>query len=85
MTMSFEAIAGASCFCRTAHGERVEVGNFTCLKTNDGLMEAQCDYVLNNTAWKFTGNACPSVHLEEDDKTKKISVAKIDFSKKRVN
>lgn len=53
------AIADKTCYCRTSTGERVEVGKVACLKTNSGLQEARCDFVLNNTAWKFTGNPCP--------------------------
>lgn len=57
------AEAKSACHCRTAIGERVLVGNYTCIKTPTGLKEARCDFVLNNTAWKLTGNLCPSVNL----------------------
>ena len=53
------AIAERTCYCRTATGEKLEVGRVTCLKTNKGMREARCDLVLNNTAWIFTGNHCP--------------------------
>jgi hypothetical protein len=53
------AIAGQQCYCRTATGEHVEVGNVACLKTNSGPQEARCEMVLNNTAWIFTGQPCP--------------------------
>jgi len=51
--------AGKKCYCRTATGQKLEVGKVTCLKTGKGLQEARCDLVLNNTAWIFTGNQCP--------------------------
>jgi len=53
------AFADSTCYCRASTGEHVAVGETVCLKTNGGLQEARCGYVLNNTAWKFTGNACP--------------------------
>jgi hypothetical protein len=55
------AVADDTCFCRTSSGERVAVGETACLKTNSGPREARCGFVLNNTAWKFTGNSCPLV------------------------
>ena len=48
--------AGPHCHCRTAKSELVKVGDYTCIKTNEGLREARCEFVLNNTSWKFTGN-----------------------------
>jgi hypothetical protein len=57
------ADAERKCYCRTATGQRLEVGTVTCLKTNYGLQEARCGMVLNNTAWIFTGNKCPIASL----------------------
>lgn len=53
------ADTGKKCYCRTATGQKLELGQVTCLKTNKGMREARCDMVLNNTAWIFTGNPCP--------------------------
>jgi len=53
------AFADSTCYCRTSTGERVVVGDTACLKTNGGMREARCGFVLNNTAWKLTGNSCP--------------------------
>jgi hypothetical protein len=53
------AFADSTCYCRTSTGERVAVGDIACLKTNDGMQEARCGFVLNTTAWKLTGNPCP--------------------------
>jgi len=53
------AFADDACYCRTSTGEHVAVGETACLKTNSGMREARCGFVLNNTSWKFTGNPCP--------------------------
>jgi hypothetical protein len=55
------ASADDTCYCRTATGEHVELGKTACLKTNNGMREARCGMVLNNTAWQFTGKPCPQV------------------------
>ncbi len=60
------ANAEKTCYCRTSTGERVEVGTVTCLKTNNGPKEARCGFVLNNTAWKFTGKSCPLAQRESN-------------------
>lgn len=73
------AKAGANCHCRTSVGERVQVGNVTCIKTNDGLKEARCEFVLNNTAWKLTGKLCPLTHFNSQEKERRISTALVDF------
>lgn len=76
---STPATADSDCHCRTSIGERVQVGNFTCIKTNNGLKEARCEFVLNNTAWKLTGNHCPSVRLQPEEQTPQMTLARIDF------
>jgi hypothetical protein len=53
------AFADDTCYCRTSTGEHVALGKTACLKTNNGMREARCGMVLNNTAWKFTGKPCP--------------------------
>lgn len=75
------ATAEPHCHCRTAKSELVEVGNYTCIKTNEGLREARCEFVLNNTAWKFTGKLCPVGFNRHDQKEPSQSVARIDFKK----
>ncbi|MEP3672419.1 MAG: hypothetical protein ABJM86_05665 [Hyphomicrobiales bacterium] len=69
------------CHCRTAKSELVEVGDYTCIKTNEGLREARCEFVLNNTAWKFTGKLCPVGLNEHNQKERIQNVARIDFKK----
>ena len=75
------AEAGAKCHCRNSHGERIQVGNYTCIKTNEGLKEARCEYVLNNTSWKFTGKGCPFTHYQPNKDAQPYSTATIDFKK----
>jgi hypothetical protein len=58
------AVADETCYCRTASGARVAVGGTACLKTNGGMQEARCGFVLNNPSWKFTGKPCPQVSRE---------------------
>ena len=75
------AEAGAKCHCRSSVGERIQVGNYTCIKTNEGLKEARCEYVLNNTSWKFTGKGCPFTHYQPNKEAQPYSTATIDFQK----
>lgn len=75
--------AGPHCHCRTANSELVEVGNYTCIKTNEGLREARCEFVLNNTAWKLTGKLCPIGFNKLNPKDLRINIARIDFNKLR--
>jgi len=73
------ANAERRCHCRTANSELVEVGNYTCIKTNEGLREARCEFVLNNTAWKLTGNLCPIVFNQGRKANERLNLAHVDF------
>ncbi|MBA4783281.1 MAG: hypothetical protein H2045_08710 [Rhizobiales bacterium] len=73
-----------NCHCRTATSELVEVGNITCIKTNEGLREARCEFVLNNTAWKLTGNLCPLTQNQLSGDADRFSSATLDFSSKQI-
>jgi hypothetical protein len=53
------AFADDNCYCINSTGGRVAVGDVACLKTNRGMQEARCGFVLNNTSWIFTGKPCP--------------------------
>jgi len=69
------AFADNTCYCRTSTGEHVAVGDIACLKTNGGMQEARCGYVLNNTAWKFTGKPCPLAwHGSERGKNAEVAI-----------
>ena len=73
--------AGPHCHCRTAKSELVKVGDYTCIKTNEGLREARCEFVLNNTSWKFTGKLCPVGFNDQTLKERSQSAARINFKK----
>lgn len=77
------ANAERRCHCRTANSELVEVGNYTCIKTNEGLREARCEFVLNNTAWKLTGKLCPLVLNPARQVNGRLDLAQFDFKKAR--
>jgi hypothetical protein len=68
------AFGGDACYCRTSTGEHVAVGGTACLKTNRGMQEARCGFVLNNTAWRFTGRPCPQARRDGDRKNREIAV-----------
>jgi hypothetical protein len=76
LVSAWTTIAGETCYCRTSTGKHVEVGKVACLKTNHGMEEARCGFVLNNTAWKFTGNPCP-VAEQGGEQDKKIVFATV--------
>ncbi|MBL4890758.1 MAG: hypothetical protein JKX91_02815 [Rhizobiaceae bacterium] len=35
------------------------------MKTSKGLVMAECGWVLNNTAWKFTDQPCPYAEINQ--------------------
>ena len=51
--------AQSPCTCRAA-GTSFALDACTCLKTPEGPRIACCGKVLNNTAWRFTAQACPT-------------------------
>lgn len=58
--------ADETCYCRTASGARVAVGGTACLKTNRGMQQARCGFVLNNPSWQFTGTPCPEASRDRE-------------------
>ena len=46
-----------NCTCRY-QGNKYHLGETVCLRSPQGLRMAQCDMVLNNTSWNFTGTEC---------------------------
>lgn len=53
------AAAQSPCTCRAA-GTSWQLDACACLDTPDGPRRACYGKVLNNTAWKFTGERCPT-------------------------
>ena len=58
------AMAGENCTCRY-QGKDVLEGASICMQTPNGQQMAKCDRVLNNTAWKFTGQPCPFAQIQD--------------------
>ncbi|MFK5977320.1 MAG: hypothetical protein QM488_00340 [Rhizobiaceae bacterium] len=78
LSMSGFANAGDDCSCRFK-GQDIPTGKSICMKTSKGLVMAKCDWVLNNTAWKFTDQPCPYSMLNQtpvDAKTLKTKIKK---------
>ncbi|MEL6585733.1 MAG: hypothetical protein AAFY65_08270 [Pseudomonadota bacterium] len=48
------------CYCTDASGQRVELGQQTCLNINGRQFMARCDMSLNVPIWRDTGNDCLS-------------------------
>ena len=59
LVTTYTAFGGDACYCRTSTGKHVAVGDTACLNVDGAMQEARCGFVLNNTAWKFTGKSCP--------------------------
>ena len=53
------------CFCNTADGRQVAFGSVVCLTVGGRSFLARCDMVLNNTAWRDTGQICPMSSLSD--------------------
>jgi hypothetical protein len=50
--------ADPNCTCRYA-GQSFALDTCVCITTSSGSKRACCGFVLNNTSWKFTDQACP--------------------------
>jgi len=58
------ANAGDDCSCRYK-GQDIATGKTICMKTSQGFVMAKCDWVLNNTSWKFSNQPCPYSELNQ--------------------
>ena len=50
------------CECRHSGGKAV-LGETICRRRGDRLVKLRCELVLNNTAWKETGDGCDTASL----------------------
>lgn len=66
VTIPPQASAQAPCTCRAA-GMSYALDACTCLDTPAGPRRACCGKVLNNSAWKFTAEACPTAQSASPD------------------
>ena len=49
------------CFCTDSQGNRIELGQTTCLQIGSTQVLARCKMSLNNPSWKRIQEGCPSV------------------------
>jgi hypothetical protein len=54
------------CYCRDGGGGRVEMGEVSCLFVDGRAFQARCEMVLNNLAWRETGDGCTLSALPPD-------------------
>ncbi len=57
-------------FCTDSVGARVEMGETICLTVDHRSFLAHCVMVLNNPAWKDTGQTCEPPEEEPDSEEK---------------
>jgi hypothetical protein len=58
--MAAQTFAGPNCTCRYK-GQNFETGSVVCIR---GKL-AKCEFVLNNTSWKFISELCPQTTLPQ--------------------
>mgnify|MGYP007073201737 CR=1 FL=1 len=58
-----EGFSYPDCFC-TNRGQRVEVGDFSCLTIGDRSFLALCDMSQNSPAWRKVGEICPTASVK---------------------
>ena len=56
-----EGYSYPDCFCTGSKGERVELGQTTCLTIGSKRVLARCEMSVNNPSWKRIGEGCPGV------------------------
>ena len=49
------------CFCTDSDGQRIELGQTTCLTIGSQSFTARCAMSLNNPTWRRVSDGCPSV------------------------
>jgi len=52
------------CYCTDRHGERVDLGGYTCIQVGEQPYMARCEMVLNNPAWRKIQDGCVSSGLQ---------------------
>lgn len=58
-----EGFSYPDCYC-TNRGQRVEVGDFSCLTVGGQRFLAQCDISLNSPIWRKIDDICPTARME---------------------
>ena len=49
------------CFCTDSQGQRVEMGQTSCLQIGSQQFLATCDMSLNTPIWRRASDGCPNV------------------------
>lgn len=53
------------CYCTDRQGERVELGEMTCLRVDGRMFMAQCQMSLNVPMWREISEGCLSSSLRQ--------------------
>ena len=53
------------CYCTDRQGERVELGEMTCLQVDGRMFMAQCQMSLNVPMWREVSEGCLSSSLRQ--------------------
>ena len=53
------------CYCTDRQGERVELGEMTCLQVDGRMFMAQCQMSLNVPMWREVSEGCLSSSLPQ--------------------
>lgn len=56
------------CYCTDRQGERVELGEMTCLQVDGRMFMAQCQMSLNVPMWREISEGCLSSSLPQSVK-----------------
>lgn len=56
-----EGYSYPDCYCTDSKGNRVELGQYVCLKIGSQNIWALCDMSVNNPTWRHQSGPCPSV------------------------
>ena len=54
------------CYCTDRQGERVELGEMTCLQVDGRMFMAQCQMSLNVPMWREISEGCLSSSLRQN-------------------
>lgn len=56
-----EGFSYPDCYCTDSDGQRVELGQTTCLSIGSRQVTARCETSLNNPTWRTMQEGCPGV------------------------
>lgn len=56
-----EGYSYPDCYCTDSTGERVELGETSCLSIGSRRVLARCEMAANNPTWRHEAEGCPGV------------------------